>query len=400
MKPFGQTPKKSKSRSYPDTKLLHIKQFVMEDGKAVGIIGQAYPSREQIEVRMDMECEKAKNTGRKDFEALRSGFRLPNREVMKIEPGAVLRLPCHVTGEGQAVTEWINVLTRNADETKDKLRFGFASVELYTPKALRQKRDEIRKELKGAVSDEDLEFKVDARMLEVCQNQQRYDGAVRLYEHAAPIKGDFAQAMEGVADYYAKECFKPVTDELTQKQYERAQPGIFIRALDPDGGVVAALDVSPAELYRAQAASVEERTAVVEEKIASILEVFPDAQLNLLPYSRISISKFPLTVTDNNYDLKAFRRAQNMSCEYKVDPEGERYIEARAMEAVVEFSNNGMVSSFSVPEGAKNVDVARLDEKGGEMPVAGMESATEEPPAEESQAQEQPAPPRKPRQRP
>ena len=37
MKPFGQTPKKSKSRSYPDTKLLHIKQFVMEDGKAVGI---------------------------------------------------------------------------------------------------------------------------------------------------------------------------------------------------------------------------------------------------------------------------------------------------------------------------------------------------------------------------
>lgn len=103
-----------------------------------------------------------------------------------------------------------------------------------------------------------------------------------------------------------------------------------------------------------------------------------------------------MTVTDNNYELKAFRRAQNMSCEYKVDPEGERYIEARAMEAVVEFSNNGMVSSFSVPEGAKNVDVARLDEKGGEMP----ESATEEPPAEESQAQEQPAPPRKPRQRP
>lgn len=44
--------------------------------------------------------------------------------------------------------------------------------------------------------------------------------------------------------------------------------------------------------------------------------------------------------------------------------------ELRAMEAVVEFADNGLVNNFFIPGGAKNVAVARLDAKGQEMPMA------------------------------
>lgn len=368
MKPFGQSPKKE---PYPDNKILYLKDFITEGGTTIGVLGIVYPSREQIEVRMDMTCEKGNDANRSDFEKMRADFNL--------EPGAILRLPYYTTGENKAVVDKIdvfNVLTRNEKETRQKLSFGYASVDLYTPKALRQQREDIRKELKGTVPDDELVFNVDERMLQACRNQRRYDGAVRLYFPSESIVGDFDDVMPAVKNYFCDLMFGKVVEE--GGLFPREQPGLWLRALNFQGEVLAVHEVSPSMLYHAGGVIPEERITVVYEELLSMLGRFPDAQFNLLPYSKVDISQFPLTVTGNNDELKAFRRALDMSYELKLNDDGERYLEARAMEAVVEFADNGLVYSFFVPEGARNVDVARLGDKGQEMPFAGRGASLEE----------------------
>lgn len=360
MKPFGQSPKKE---SYPENKILYIKDFIEEGGKTVGVLGIVYP--EQIEVRMDMTYEKVNDANRSEFETMRADFNL--------ERGAILRLPYYKTGENEAVADKIdvfNVLTRNAEETKQKFIFSYASVDLYTPKALRQQREDIRKELKGTVPDDELEFNVDERMLKACQNQRRYDGAVRFYFPSESIVGDLDEVMPAVENYFCDLRFGEVVEE--GGLFPREQPGLWLRALNPQGEVLAVYDVSPSMLYHAGGVIPEERITVVHEELLSMLGQFPDAQFNLLPYSKVDISQCPLTVTYNNDEIQAFRHAQGMSYEFKLNDNGERYFEARAMEAVVEFADNGLVNNFFIPGGAKNVAVARLDAKGQENTVMSL----------------------------
>ena len=395
MKPFGQQNKEKKASSNApankiETLLVRLESFLTEDsGRVVGIVGALYPSREKIEVRMDMSCDKASNDKRRDFNQYAQGFRF-GKDFIKMDTGAILRLPCIRTGAGEAEAQWINLITRNTEDTQSRFRAGFASVELYTPEPLKQTRREIYKELKDTVPENRLQHEIDERMLETCllSKQQRYHGAVKFYDNKKPILGAQATINTALEVFYAQDRFKAVTDPGTQKVYEREQPGVWIRALNASGEVLAALEVTPTDLFKGKAEEPQERADMAKGKLAQLVQEFPDAQYSMMTYSKIAVSHHSLTVTDPAaYEVKAFRRAQSMSIKEKVEDDGEKYFEARAMEAGCLFAENGMVSSFIVPTGAKNVDVAILNARGEEMPVAGEHQKEEAvPPTSESEA--------------
>ena len=392
MKPFGQKKEKENASASPrqqaqftEMLLMRLDGFIKEDDKVVGVVGTIYPSRESLEVRMDMNCEKASNPKRRDFNAYAQGFKF-GKDFIQMEEGAILRLPCVRTGEGTADAQWINLITRNAMDTQSRFRAGFTAVELYTPDNIKEKRKEIYRELQGQVAAERLDYEVDERMLEVCHGQQRYHGGVKFYDHKKPITGDLDGVSKAVDKYFALPRFEKYTDPATQKEFEREQPGMWVRALNDKGEVLAVLDISPRELYKNHASSAEERTALANERIGQMAEEFPDAKFNIMTYSKIAISGISLTVTDNPYQLKMFRRAQSMSFK-ETEEDGEKYFEDRAMESGCLFADNGMVASCVVPSGAKNVDVSILNEFGEEMPIAGAPKAQEA--AEEKTTAEQ-----------
>lgn len=382
MKPFGQKKEKNNASESPSQQaqftemlLMHLDGFIEENDKVVGVVGTIYPSREPLEVRMDMNCEKANNPKRRDFNAYAQGFKF-GKDFIQMEPGAMLRLPCIRTGEGTANAQWINLVTRSKEDTRKRFRAGFTAVELYTPENLKEKRKEIYRELQGQVARERLNYEVDERMLEVSPNQPRYHGGVKFYDHKKPITGGLEGVSEAVGEYFAHPRFEKFMDPASKKEFEREQPGMWVRALNDKGEVLAVLDISPRELYKNNAESVQERTALANERIGQLAEEFPDATFNILTYSKIAISGISLTPADSLYELKMFRRAQNMS--YKeTEEDGEKYFEDRAMEAGCLFAENGMVSSCIVPTGAKNVDVSILNEFGEEMPIAGAPKAQE-----------------------
>lgn len=392
MKPFGQKKEKENASASPrqqaqftEMLLMRLDGFIEEDDKVVGVVGTIYPSRESVEVRMDMNCEKASNEKRRDFNAYAKGFKF-SKDFIQMELGAILRLPCIRTGEGTADAEWINLVTRNAIDTQKRFRAGFAAVELYTPEDLKEKRKEIYRELRGKVAADRLNYEVDERMLEVSPKKPRYYGGVKFYDHKKPITGDLDGVSEAVGKYFALPRFEKYTDPATQKEFEREQPGMWVRALNDKGEVLAVLDISPRELYKNHAESAQERTALAKERIGQMAEEFPDAKFNVMTYSKVAISGISLTPADSFYELKMFRRAQSMS--YKeTEEDGEKYFEDRAMESGCLFADNGMVSSCIVPTGAKNVDVSILNEFGEEMPIAGAPKAQEA--AEEKTTAEQ-----------
>lgn len=359
------------------TKIVSVSDFIQdESGKAVGIKGVSFPDKAEVEIMLSTSGANAENSKRRDFEAYRKGFKAPNGSRVAIEPGAVLRLNCKETGENSFETEWINVLAGNRESSQQALRFGYCAVELFTPEPVKETYREVAAGLKAGNPDVS-KYEIENALLEKIKGERRYNGNVLLYHPAQTMETGAASLKETLTGYYGSAKFAKVTSENSDRTYEPVSPGVVIRALNGDGEVLAAMDVTGAMLYKAKADSPEERAAYAAS-LTDQLGIGDAASYSLLPYDRIRISEYSLTVEDNTVaGIKSFARAQGMSFEKVTDESGETGYENRAMQAVVKSAGNGMISELAVPAGSRTVDVALLARDGTEMKEAGRQEEDE-----------------------
>lgn len=359
------------------TKIVSVSDFIQdESGKAVGIKGVSFPDKTDVEIMLSTSGANADNAKRRDFEAYRKGFKAPNGSRVAIEPGAVLRLNCKETGENSFETEWINVLAGNRESAKQALRFGYCAVELYTPEPIKETYREVATTLKAENPDVS-KYDIENALLEKIKGERRYNGNVLLYHPAQIMEADVASLKETLVGYYGSEKFAKVTSENSDKAYEPVSPGVIVRALNADGEALAAMDVTGAMLYKAKAVSPEER-AEYAASLPAQMGLDDAASYSLLPYDRVRISEFSLTVEDKTVaGIKSFARAQSMSFEKITDESGETGYENRAMQAAVKSAGNGMISELAIPAGAEIVDVALLAKDGTKMKEAGKEGEEE-----------------------
>lgn len=359
------------------TKIVSVSDFIQdESGKAVGIRGVSFPDKTEVEIILSTSGANAENAKRRDFEAYRKGFKAPNGSRVAIEPGAVLRLNCKETGENSFETEWINVLAGNRESSKQALRFGYCAVELYTPEPVKEIYREVAATLKAETPDVS-KYDIENALLEKIKGERRYNGNVLLYHPGQIMEAEAASLCETLAGYYGSGKFAKVTSENSDKTYEPVSPGVVIRALNADGEVLAAMDVTGAMLYKAKAETPTERAAYAAS-LTDQLGFGDAASYSLLPYDKIRISEYSLTVEDNTITgIKSFARAQSMSFEKVTDESGETGYENRAMQAVVKSAGNGMISELALPDGARSVDIALLAKDGSEMKEAGREKEEE-----------------------
>jgi len=356
-----------------ETKILVVRSFIEdEQGRAIGVTGVTFPEKTEIEVLLSTSGKHAANEKRRDFETYRKGFKVPTGTKVKLETGGVLRLTCVQTGENRYETDWINCMAANKDVAQKNMSFKHTGVELFTPEQVKSKRDEIRKQMQQAGGGEVNRTKLEDALREAISGQERFRGNVLVY-HNDKITDVPANGLQSALQtYYAQERFAKVANE-EGKTYEPISPGVVVRALDADGKVLGALNITGANLYTANAHNPDERADFAAKSSIQHLGSADVAAYSILPYDRIHISHFATLVEKKNIqNINALMRACYYSRKEAVDDSGQPYTEQHALPAAVTYAPNGMARGVSLPDSAvsKSVDVALLDLKGGELPVA------------------------------
>jgi hypothetical protein len=384
---FSQTGKaKSAKFEWAKQKVLCVTDFITDsDDKAIGVKGLSYPDRKNIEVLLDNDCPQAANPKRKTFEDCRNGYTAIGQK-RKMEIGAILRLNCTPdSGTDKYKTTWINMLAGNEELAKSTMRFGFMAVELFpASEEIAEKFKEFKKQLQNEKPGI-RGYEIENAFLEEIKGQQRYHGHCLQYHDQNIFTADANGLRAKLVEYYASPKFASATTEAG-KEYEPINPGLIIRAINSDGHVVSAVDITSAKLFHAEAKTPEARADFAAD---SAQKMFGDdiVSFNILPYDKTSISQIALTVEDATIlNIKALTRARNASFEIVEGTGGNDY-ENRANQAAVRTAGNGMVVEVVIPDGAARVDVALLDKDGSLMVDASkVEKQIEEQAADEESA--------------
>lgn len=234
-------------------KYIYVKEFLTnEKGSAIGVKGIAWPDRSPVAVIMDNDCEKAKNARRRTFSEWARGFKYQDR-TMKLEPGSMIRLrctPCEPLADGvqSFKTDWINVITRNGEETRNNIKMGLIQCKIRTPADVKNKRNEIREsaEFKQTVKaykekngrdmpPEMYNREVENRLAEAMRGRDRYQTVYYNYRPDGCMKGSDPTALrEELINYFSDSQFNPqyTRDDMP---YRPVKPHLIVRGLNEQG---------------------------------------------------------------------------------------------------------------------------------------------------------------------
>ena len=381
----GETKKSAAApRQQVQTKIVSVDEFVLDGaGKAIGIKGKSIPDKSVITVMLTTEGAKAENPKRKDFETNRAGFTASGKKC-KLEPGGVLRLNCTETGENTFSTDWINVLSYNAESSKQSMSYGFTGVELIMTDVAKARYYDIKKE-KTAENAQVGAYPVYDALFTDLKGQKPFKIANVLQFHPGNIKDCGTADLPGALQaYYSDPKFAKVTNEAG-KTFEPVSPGLIIRALNANGEVLDAVNITGFAFHKAGAETPEERAAYAQK------EAFSEgvASYSLLPYDRRKISDHSMTVEDNTKQgMLGFAMA--MRATNKPSADGSSF-ELHATQAAIRSAENGMPTDIAIPYGAQAVNVGLLAKDGGELRAA-VDAGPQGNPQEEDAESEGPSP--------
>jgi len=362
-------PKKSAAapRQQFMTKIVSVDEFVLDGaGKAVGIKGKSFPDRSPITVTLTAEGPKAENPNRKDFDAYRKGFTAAGKKRV-LEPGGILRLNCAEAGESAFAADWINVLSYNAESTKQSMSFGFTGVELAMTDIAKARYYDIKKEMTAENSNVGPYAVNDALFAEL-KGQKPYKIANVVQYHPGNIMDCGEDNLrDTLLTYYGDAKFGKVTSE-SGSTYEPVSPGLMVRALNAEGEILESVNVTSFALFKAGVETPEDRAAYVQKQVLESFSPEGTASYSLLPYDRRKISDLSMTVDDNTKQgIHGFVMAQRATS--KPSPDGSGF-EVHAVQAAIRSAENGMPTDIAIPHGAKSVNVALLARDGTELRVA------------------------------
>ena len=315
-----------------------------EDSRIVGVRGFLWPDRRSVEVTMDNETDKAKNTRRLGFAEYVKGVKFSGKRV-RLDKGALLRLRCGEAEPGtdgvvRLKTDWINVEVQNGQEFKEKVKLGLVTVKTRTPPDVQRKREEILQSpgFRAFVSEyrekngvermpqEVFNREVEARLSKAMPGRERYITTYFLYDPSGNMVGSDPVALrESLVEYFRQ--FRSVENERGE-EYRPVKPHLIVRGLNENGefnGAVAEfMPGHDLRLTRDESGRVTKRECMTAEECADqvIAQLPRAASWNILPARAYTHSLLQMKMGEgvNEFSLRQVY-GLNRDC-YEKGPDG------------------------------------------------------------------------------
>lgn len=229
-----QAPKASSSSQPPVGLIVRVEGFRTENNVAVAIQGTAYPSRDKVEIALTDTGKSAENERRNSIEDHRKGFKF-GRSLYKLEEGGIVAFNrAYAQADGSYKAPWMDTLAYNAQDSKDYVNCGIASLRLYVPRNTKETMQNLRTELKAnGVPPDELSNAVEKALP---PNTRRYYGVVEKYEPPKTMQGATVEELTApVQAYFAEARFQ--SSEADGRAVTPKNPGCIIRAINVQGEV-------------------------------------------------------------------------------------------------------------------------------------------------------------------
>lgn len=371
-----QAPKASGSSQPPVGLIVRVEGFRTENDVAVAIQGTAYPSREKIEVALTDTGKSAENERRNSIEDHRKGFKF-GRQVYKLEEGGIVAFNrAYAQSDGSYKALWMDTLAYNAQDSKDYVNFGVASLRLYVPRNTKEIMRNLRAELKASgVPPDELSNAVEKALP---SNTRRYYGVVEKYEPTKTMQGTTVEELTApVQAYFAEARFK--SSEVDGRAATPKNPGCIIRATNVQGEVEGYEYIPHNKFFiEGEVLSPADKAMHVLNMAQSLQASLPDTKLDILPFSETSVSPLALTTGNAGNRITAFHRAYTACLHREEGVEG--VIEKLAYPVAIKFSTDGnfvssMAGDFNPEHG---LDPVLLSKDGMLKPAPGLDADDEE----------------------
>lgn len=234
---------------------VFVQDFIKNDAdQIIGVRGLTWPERLPVLVTMDMDCEKAKNEKRPTFAKLAKGFRAGGMKY-KLEKGSILRMRTLQDENGPKEkdritlkTDWINPVSYNVEQTRDKIMFGLVLGKTRTPSAVWEKREEIRnspsfrqwigmKENTGKrkLTIREINNELEKRLMEAMPGAKRYYTSYYLYDPKKVVQSNDLNVLRKALEEYFNDPAFEVQESEEGRPYRAIKPHLIVRGLNEKG---------------------------------------------------------------------------------------------------------------------------------------------------------------------
>lgn len=378
-----------------EIKYVYVQEFLKnEKGIPSGVRGVTWPTRETVSIVMDNDCEKAQNARRRTFAQWAKGFSYQGT-TQKLEPGGMVRLRCtpldsSKDGDPQYKTDWINVITRNKEQTSEQIKFAWVQGKVRTPIEVREKRNEIRqssamvkmaKEYKdehgSPMPPEIVNREIERRLAEAMRGKDRYHMTYYSYDPNDCIRGHDKQMIrEKLLQYFSDGQFEPryTKDDV---EYRPIKPHLIIRGVNEEGQYVGIrAEFMPGDDMRVQRDAegrVISRECLSPEECADIVIAHLPrgcAAWNILPARVYTHSLEQMKLGSNNEFALRQAYALNADCHIQTEEGAPPLIRAFEMGLKVSAGESRVVTEVLRVYGRPPVDPVLLEKGGLQLELA------------------------------
>lgn len=234
---------------------VFVQDFLKNEvDQIIGVRGLTWPDRLSVLVTMDMDCEKAKNEKRPTFAKLAKGFRAGGMKY-KLEKGSMLRMRTLADENGpkekdriSLKTDWINPVSYNLEQTRDKIKFGLVLGKTRTPSAVWEKREEIRNSApfrqwigkmeqggKRKLSWREINNELEKRLTEAMPGAKRYYATYYQYYPEGVVQSDDINVLRKALEKYFNDPVFDVQESEEGRPYRAIKPHLIVRGLNENG---------------------------------------------------------------------------------------------------------------------------------------------------------------------
>ena len=221
-----------------------VDSFIVDDQDYTkGLYGKFWPSGEEVEVFWHANPKAPENSKAKaSFDDLRFRPELPssNGRINRVNRGALLLLKLHQREDHVYDCDWVKTVTRNAEETLTRQRFGQGILNVQTSHEIRKQLLYYEQDPKGRkiVADcHDLESQLWPNQIEYLLNRDlkgknRFQAQFYLYDPKHEIvSSDVEDLRASLMKFFADPEFTPAKNK-TGRLHLRVRPHLIIRHLN------------------------------------------------------------------------------------------------------------------------------------------------------------------------